>query len=386
MKAPVVRAARFCRPRPIRLRVVALLSVAICPVSPSRGDRPDPLVAAGEPAGLFARPLLELEDVPICSLTSDGTTLYFAKAKRSGVELWTISKDGGTASRVFAAASFQSAPVIAGDQAYFLDDGGALRRASVRGGPAVTLVDARRVARLIKAPVEHRPEPSPCSIPTAGPPRLPHTLVVDGDSLFWLDVHRGALFVAPRRGGAPAVLAKGMVLSGESPQLVQFDQSLYFVASDGAGTRIMKVPKGGAGKVTEVARLPQGSGRLLADSTRIIWATDEEVVGLSSDGKPPFRRPVPRQETAVPLSLSVCDLAIAGDEMVVSRCGDLGDGSVVGLPSSKGSARILAAERTFPVDLVVDRDAIYFVEMGKKAPPQSGADRTSCCAIWSTRR
>ena len=38
------------------------------------------------------------------------------------------------------------------------------------------------------------------------------------------------------------------------------------------------------------------------------------------------------------------------------------------------------------VDLVVGQDGIYFVEMGKKAPPQASSDRTECWAIWSVKR
>jgi len=66
-------------------------------------------------------------------------------------------------------------------------------------------------------------------------------------------------------------------------------------------------------------------------------AQNGEAVGLSSDGRPLFRRPMQRLEAVVPSSISVCDLALTGDGIVVSRCGGVEDGSVVALPLSDRS-------------------------------------------------
>jgi hypothetical protein len=153
---------------------------------------------------------------------------------------------------------FASSLVADSGQLYFLADDGSVRRAKQDGGEVQTV-----------AAVKRRPEGS--SQPTSEVRPTRRSLVVDGDSVAWVDTARGEVLRAPRAGGTPTVVRSGF----ETPVAVLGSGSSLVVLSAGPSAsgqgaerewRFTEV----AGKGTPIGsvRLPGGGSPFDAAMTR----------------------------------------------------------------------------------------------------------------------
>jgi hypothetical protein len=154
--------------------------------------------------------------------------------------------------------AFASSLAADSGQLYFLLNDGSVRRAKQDGGEVQTVAAARRGS-------DGSSQPGPDVRPTR------RSLVVDGDSVAWVDTARGEVLRAPKAGGSPSVLLSGL----ETPvALLRSGASLVVLsAAPSAGGkgpdrewRFTEVA--GKGTLVGAVRLPGGGSPFDAAMTR----------------------------------------------------------------------------------------------------------------------
>jgi len=421
---------RFCANGILTIVGVALLAALELAAHAERPDSPqleghdahEQVKHAGEIAPK-ARRLLEFRDATICSLAGQAANLYFvkgpgpqpppdifdtveAKADRSQekasheqiarFELWRLAKVGGEPTCVLRESSFESAPAFDQEFVYFLGHNGDLRRASLRGDPTVTLVKSRSVAALAGAARTRDGDDdvdveSSCSLSTAGLPRLPETVVVDTQYVFWLDIRRGALLRVSKLGGRPSLMAKGVRLVSLPGQLADYarlaqdDRAVYFITDDGRDARLMMVDKKRPGATRQVAHVQESPLRFAVGAAGVIWVDHDEVVCPYGATTFHLRSRQSRVDDFHPAwNARRCDFVGDGEGVVSSECGS--GGSVLVQSPSKVEPSRMVLDGMSLIDIVTDSDAVYFVDVGQRSSPKATNRRAGCCSIWSAPR
>ena len=263
-----------------------------------------------------------------------------------------------------------------GEFAYFLGEGGQLVRARLADGAAEVLVatstidaaiapgTARNRSRRVRYAHDHHSM------------LLPAVMAVDDEFVYWIDHATDAAMKVAKAGGQPIALAASLEhLTGR----VLLGGAHVYMVSRGSLLRLERAAPGAA----EVLQAhPTDSRSFAVTAEGVLWMESRRLFRLSASGVP-----APLDLPGVPSSAS--ELEIAGDTIFYAVAGttDGPPGYVSGQSLRTGAIHKLSNGDIHPGALVVDKDAVYFVELGFDGAIQGRGQRAKeCCTIWRTTR
>jgi hypothetical protein len=296
----------------------------------------------------------------LMALASRGRNLYYT-VSRSEPEIWSVPRKGGEPRLVMKTPDLAAAPVFDGDFVYLRDQDGGVLRAPVGGGATTVLT---RSPPAVSAEREYW---------ESGEDLLPQTLGVDAGFVYWLNPEQGALMRVPKTGGAVQAAAQAL----PSP--------MKLAVGDGFAV-VEATPKPGKWALLHIPLAPAGPARPLAAGDDPIpfavvgrdvrWTIGDKAFGQTAGGGP-FAIPLSPYSRGIRFS----DLAFRGNTLVLA-----GEHGVHSESPGRDAVRVIGAGHMGPTMLIVDDDAVTFVEMGYTLRHKSQLTRADCCHIWTARR
>jgi len=337
-------------------------------------ERPNAL-----PGGGRAVRLLHVDSAQgvIGSLAGHGATLHFTQlnAGTNDDQIWAIPKKGGPAVQLLARETIETAPVFDGEFAYFLGAGGQLLRARLDGGAAEVLVTASTIDSALAPGTARNRSGRLRGARNDRSLLLPEVMAVDDEFVYWIDQAGDAAMKVAKTGGQPIALAAGLEqLTGR----VFLDGAHAYMLSRGS---LLLLQKAAAGPAEVLPARPAHPRAFAVTDGRVLWMVSHRLFQLSPAGVP-----APLEIANVPSSAS--ELDIAGDAIFYAVAGttDGPPGYVSGQSLPTGAMHKLSNGHIHPGALVVDRDAVYFVELGFEEQLKGERRREQCCTIWWTAR
>lgn len=358
--------------------VAPLLLVACASVSRESPSRPvyDPPSPRAAPPRWQADRLFGIEDGLITSLAEHGSRLYFTAPKDE--QIWAIPKRGGRPVAVVVGERFASAPAFDGEFAYFIDESGDIQRASVESEAVETLAAAWAVDAVLRAapPDPHARRWSHRRDRAI----LPPAPGVDDESVYWVE-YRGtyAVLKVSKSGGSPVALVEGLL---NRPELAVGANEIY-VATDPV---LYRMNKAAPGQLQALAP-DRESGMIHVARTDepLFWSRQRGRLFGLEPGSPRLIQIPDRQ-----LPPDFDELRILGDTAFFTRNEErsIGGGRIgyVGSRSLRGGTpRMVWGEHGWTTSLVVDAEAVYFVNVGPSACAKAECWRDDC-SIWRAPR
>jgi hypothetical protein len=343
---------------------------------PAAAERPSAIPGGGRAVRLFN---VDIHDGLIGSLAGHGATLYFARIHDGADpdELWAIPKMGGQAVQLLAREKIETAPVFDDAFAYFVGTGGQVMRARLPDGAAEVLVTAGAIDAAVAPGAARDRSRRPRYALGNRSALLPSAMAVDSGFIYWLDHATNAAMKASKTGGQPIALAAGLEdLSGR----VVLDGPDVYMRSGG---RLLRLKRAAPGPAEVLAPHPAGPRSFAVMGGRVLWEETHRLFRLSATGDPtPLELP--------DLPPHVTELEVAGDTLLYAVRGSAEAegpaGYVITESLQTGAMHKVSNGHIAPAALVVDGNAVFFVEIGFEERLKGEEMREECCSIWQAAR